>query len=263
MILSPPSLSYFTLFGFQIHYYSVCIFFGILISFFVMLFLLEKYNPALNREFLVDMCPLLIVFSVIGARVYYVLLSFDYFVQNPSVIFMIWHGGIAIHGAIIGGILYAFYFLKKRKQKLMPYFDAISLVLPLGQTIGRWGNFFNSEAFGLPVSSNYPLRLFVHMKYRPSEYINFDYFHPAFLYESILNLFLFFILILIYKKTADKTDGLTFFSYILLYSLIRIPLEFLRIDTVYYLFNIPFPVLISIVGILTGGAGIYLRIKQS
>ena len=263
MILNPPLSSYFTLFGFQVHYYSICIFFGILVSFFTMLFLCKKYNSNLDREILVDMCPFLIVFSVIGARLYYILLSFDYFIQNPKTIFMIWNGGIAIHGAIIGGILYTAYFLKKRKQKLMPYLDAISLVLPLGQAIGRWGNFFNSEAFGLPVSGNFPIKLFVDMKYRPSDFVDFNYFHPTFLYESLLDLLLFCMLIFVYKKTADKTDGLTFFCYILIYSLIRMPVEFLRIDTVYYLFNIPFPVLISVVGIIIGITGIYKKIKVS
>lgn len=263
MILAPPLFNYFTLFGFRIHFYSLCIFCGVVVSFFTMLYLCKKYNPKLNRELLIDIAPFLIVFSVIGARLYYVLLSLDYFINNPVAIFMVWHGGIAIHGAIIGGILYALYFLKKRKTEIFPYFDAVSLVLPLGQAIGRWGNFFNSEAFGKPVSDDFLIKLSVHFKYRPQGYTDFDYFHPTFLYESVLDLLIFGIIFLIYKKTASRACGLTFFSYLILYSLIRIPLEFLRIDTAYYLYNIPFPVLVSVVGIFIGIVGIYKRLKQS
>lgn len=263
MILSPPSFNYFDFHYFQIKYYSICIFLSVLVSFFSMLFLVKKINPSLDKNVLFDFIPPLIIFSVIGARLYYVLLSADYFIKHPEMIFMVWYGGIAIHGAIIGGTLYGIYYFKKHKLSFFKYADPIALVHPLGQAIGRWGNFFNSEAFGLPVSVDFPLKLFVHFKYRPTEYINYDYFHPTFLYESILDLLVFGLLIFVYKKTANKIDGLTFFSYILLYSVIRIPLEFLRLDTVYYLFNLPFPVLISIIGIFTGMAGICKRIKQS
>lgn len=263
MILSPPLFSYFSLFGFRIHYYSICIFLGVLISFFAAVFFAKKINSNIDTDVLIDMMPLLILISILGARLYYVLLSLDYFIKHPAVIFMVWQGGIAIHGAIIAGIIFGFLYLKKKKLPFMPYADVVSLVLPLGQAIGRWGNFFNSEAYGKPVPVGFPIKLFVHMKYRPSEYINFDYFHPTFLYEAVLNIVIFLALIFLYKKTANKYDGLTFFSYILLYSLIRIPLEFLRVDTVCYLFNIPFPVIVSVIGIIIGIIGICSRLKQS
>ncbi len=260
MILTPPCVNYFNIFGLKIYFYSLCIFFAVLVSFFAMLFFAKTYKTKIQTPVLFDITPLLVIFSILGARVYYVLLSYEYFLYHPASIFMIWQGGIAIHGAIIGGIIFGALYLKLKKLPFFDYADIFTLVLPLGQAIGRWGNFFNSEAFGLPSYSFF--KLFVSPIFRPLEYLNYSYFHPTFLYESFFDILIFLILIFVYKKTAEKFSGITFFVYILLYSLVRFFLEFVRIDSVFYLFGIPFPAFISFFGVLIGIIGIFIRIKR-
>lgn len=262
MILIPPDVNYFTVFNFNIFYYSVCIFAACFISFLLAYFVSEKYFPSVDRNVILDFSPFLLLFSIIGARIYYVLLSLDYFLLHPVLIPMVWKGGISIHGAFIGGVIFGLIYFKKKSLKFLPYADIYALVLPLGQAIGRWGNFFNSEAFGAPVlSEKFPFYLYIKESLRPLDYAGFEYFHPVFLYESVLDFLIFIVLFILMKKTAKKYDGLIFFSYILLYSLVRAFLEFLRLDTVFYLFSLPFPVLVSIIGIITGAFGIFSRLK--
>lgn len=262
MILIPPEKSVFSFFGIGMHYYSVCILFGILAAFFVLVKLIAK-KCYTDKNIIYDFAPSLIIVAILSARLYYVLLSLNYYIKYPFEIFYIWNGGIAIHGAILGGILYGIFYFKKRGLKFLPYADAFAAVLPLGQAIGRWGNFFNSEAFGIPASSDSLFKLYVSQKFRPEKFLDVEYFHPAFLYESVLDLLIFIVLLFVYKKTAEKFSGLVFFLYILLYSTVRIVVELCRVDTVFYLFNIPFPVLISILGIIAGSIGILKVIKQS
>ena len=260
MILYPPELNYFNLFGFNLHYYSLCIFFAIIICYLVSLFLSSKVMTAVDKNILSDMLPLLVVFSIIGARIYYVLLSIDYFILNPAAIFMVWQGGLSIHGAIIGGIIFGAIYAKKNKINFFPYGDIICATLPLGQAIGRLGNFFNQEAFGMP-TFNAPIKLYVSSNFRPEQYPNNKYFHPCFLYEAILDLLVFIILLILMKKTSKSYDGVIFFAYILLYSVVRAIIEPFRLDTVFYMGNIPFPLLISIFGMIIGVLGIIIRIR--
>lgn len=261
MILSPPYPSYFSFLGLNIHYYSICVFLGVTVSFLAALFLSKRLNFDVNNAVLADFAPWLIIFGIIGARIYYVLLSLDFYLQNPLLILMVWTGGLSIHGAFIAGVLFGAFYLKNRGLKFFPYADIFALVLPLGQAIGRWGNFFNSEAFGVPASLNWPLALYVKEGFRPLGFQNVELFHPVFLYESVLDFLIFIILCFLAKKTANKFDGLIFFSYILFYSLIRFALEFLRLDTVYYLMNMPFPAVVSVLGVAIGLFGIIFRIK--
>lgn len=261
MILYSPSNVSFNVFGFDIYYYSICILLGIVFSFFAMKFLSYKNNKV-SFDTICDISPLIIIVSIICARLYYVLLSFSYYKNHLIEIFYIRDGGIAIHGAILGGIVFGYFYLKKKKIKFFPYADIFATVLPLGQAIGRWGNFFNSEAYGIPTGANALIKLFVPIKARTINFIDVEYFHPTFLYESILDLIIFVILFFLYKKTAKNFDGLIFFLYIILYSSVRFILELFRLDTVYYLFNIPFPSIISLILVVVGIIGI-IKIKQS
>lgn len=263
MILIPPDINYFNFFGLKIYYYSICIFFAVLISLLCGLFFIKRFKLSVNKEIVLDFVPFLIIAAIIGARLYYVLLSSDFFIKNPLLILMIWTGGISIHGAFIGGVVFGFFYFKRKKLPFFPYADFFSVVLPLGQAVGRWGNFFNSEAFGVPVAGNVPFLLFVKESYRPALLLGHEFFHPVFLYESFFDFLIFLILTYIMKKTANKIDGLIFFSYILLYSFIRLILEFFRLDTVCFVFGLPFPALISLIGIFVGICGIFFRIRQT
>ncbi len=271
MIISPPPVNFFSIFGIRIYFYSVFILLALAVSVSVVFFISKRFNSPVSNDLIFDMLPYLVISSVISARLYYVLLSLDYFIKNPAVIFMVWKGGIAIHGVIAGGIIFSVLYLKIHKQKVFPYLDIFSAVFPLGQSVGRWGNFFNSEAFGLPIYDLKlfgrplipPVVLFVDERFRPDKYFDEEFFHPAFLYESILDFIIFVILIFVYKKTVNKYDGFVFFAFILSYSCIRFFLEFLRTDTVFYIFNCPFPVFISVISAVISLIGIRFVLVQS
>lgn len=266
MLVIYPVQSTFELFGQKIHFYSVCMFCAIAFSYFLAI-LFSEISKHTSREVVSDFSPFMIFVSVIGARLYYVFLSPEYYLNNPIAVFMIWQGGLSIHGAIIAAIICSVIYCKIRELSFFAYADVFALVAPLGQAIGRWGNYFNQEAFGAPLHThNALISLYVDMRHRPYEYSDLSYYHPAFLYESILDLVLFVILLYIMRKTAFKSvdfpSGLTFFSYILLYSVIRAIIEPLRLDTVRYVCDVPFPLLVSIIGIIAGFIGINFVLKQ-
>jgi phosphatidylglycerol:prolipoprotein diacylglycerol transferase len=168
-----------------------------------------------------------LVGGLIGARLYHVFLEWPYYRQNLLAIFEIWNGGLAIHGAWLGGLV-AIYFVCRRHRLSFPKtLDVLAIGLILGQAIGRWGNFFNQELFGRP--TNLPWGIFIDWANRPAEYLSVSYFHPTFLYESGLDLILFFLLFFFFSR-IKQLAGLTISLYLVGYSLIRFLLEFVRID---------------------------------
>jgi phosphatidylglycerol:prolipoprotein diacylglycerol transferase len=175
-------------------------------------------------------CFWTVLFGILGARFYHVIDFWTYYKTNLLEIFKIWNGGLGIWGGIFGGTLGAYVYLKIRNQKIISWLDNISISIPLGQAIGRWGNFFNKEILGLP--TKLPWGMFVEPKDRPSNFSTFPTFHPLFLYESILCFLLFTIMISLYKKYKEKYLGKGFFvaSYLFGYSLIRFSLDFLRLE---------------------------------
>jgi phosphatidylglycerol---prolipoprotein diacylglyceryl transferase len=167
------------------------------------------------------------------ARLYYVLFEWQRYSQNPSKIFAIWEGGIAIHGAIIGGVIAGLIFARINKIYFWQLVDLIAPALILGQAIGRWGNFFNSEAFGAP--TGLPWKLYISPEFRPLDYKQFDYFHPTFLYESIWNLMVFALLIYLFFWGLRHRDRLKLGTlgcvYLAAYSSGRVWIEALRTDS--------------------------------
>src|SRR6266481_6355936 len=132
--------------------------------------------------------------GLVGARLYYVLFNLDYYGQFPGKIFALWEGGLAIHGGVIGGILVGGGYAWRRGLPVRQYLDIAAPSLALGQAIGRWGNFFNEEAFGRP--TDLPWKLFISPVHRPLQYAQSEYFHPTFLYESLWDLLVFAALLL-------------------------------------------------------------------
>ena len=223
--------------------------YGFLISLSVLIGLLISRNLAKTRnidpEYINEILPSLILFSIIGARTYYVIFEWRLFsgnnfftllelfnksIQIPSFL-AIWEGGIAVHGGLIGGLLSIIIFCKSKKINLKIFIDILMPSIILGQSIGRWGNFFNNEAFGVP--TNLPWKLFIPMQNRPIEFINYEYFHPTFLYESLWNFLIFIILIIIFNK-QNKTNfvrpGFISCLYLIFYSFGRFWIEALRTD---------------------------------
>jgi len=244
IILYPPNTPiafYFN--NIAIRWYSIFLLLAILFGIgFIYNTLKLKYNKQLADLFF-DITPSIIITSIIGARFFYVIGDFNYYFNNPLEIILINHGGLSIYGAIIFGI-FGFYFqCKKRNINFLKLIDVAALAMPMCQAIGRWGNFFNQEAFGLP--SDFIIKMYITKQNRPIEFSNFEFFHPAFLYESILDVVIFIFLNIIYFKKNTKR-GTIFFLYLMLYSLTRILIENIRIDSVLNIFSIPVAILISI-----------------
>jgi phosphatidylglycerol:prolipoprotein diacylglycerol transferase len=227
----------------KIHWYGFLIAIGALLGFLIVIHLAKEYG--LKKEDVYNYLFYLIIFGLIGDRLYYVIYAWSYYSHNLLDIFKIWQGGLAIHGAMIAGVLVMYFFGKK--YKINPWLLAdISVVgLALAMSFGRWGNYFNQELFGLP--TNLPWGIPVALGHRPPEFLNFIYFHPTFLYESLWDFFLFFVLYLIHRvplaiiknNPEVKLDyGYIALAYFLLYSIGRFFNEFLRIDFSPYFFGL-------------------------
>ena len=224
--------------------------YGFLISLSVLLGLYISKKLAnfrgIDPNYVSMVLPTLIINSIIGARIYYVLFELRQFTgynfftninllnltfQFPSFL-AVWEGGIAIHGALIGGSLSIFFFCRSKKISFKTFLDIIIPSVILGQAIGRWGNYFNNEAFGIP--TNLPWKLFIPLINRPFEFEESTFFHPTFLYESIWNFLIFIVLIYIfYRQSKSKliTPGIITCTYIITYSFGRFWIEGLRIDS--------------------------------
>ncbi len=224
--------------------------YGLLIALSVFIGLNLSTNLAsargIKKGIISDLLPFIVLSSVIGARIYYVLFEWRNYsginfwssinllglkIPIPSAI-EIWGGGIAIHGALIGGAISLFFFCKLSKQSFWNLMDVLVPSLALGQAIGRWGNFFNNEAFGLP--TNLPWKLFIPYINRPELFSNQEFFHPTFLYESAWNFTTFIILLLLFnygkRNIINLPSGGLSCIYLIIYSLGRVWIEGLRTD---------------------------------
>lgn len=186
-----------------------------------------------NPDLISDLAIWLVIAAIPCARLYYVAFEWDKYADNPAEIIAIWHGGIAIHGAILGGLLAALIFARLNQVSFWQLADLVAPSLILGQAIGRWGNFFNSEAFGRP--TDLPWKLYIPPAQRPIGYTQFDYFHPTFLYESLWNLAVFALLITLFRWGLNHPHklkvGTLFLVYLVAYSLGRVWIEGLRMDS--------------------------------
>jgi phosphatidylglycerol:prolipoprotein diacylglycerol transferase len=217
---------------------------------------------AIDPDLLGDLAIWLVIGAIPCARLYYVLFQWQEYADRPGDIFAIWKGGIAIHGAIIGGILAAWLFARYHRVSLWQLLDLVAPSLILGQAIGRWGNFFNSEAFGNP--TDLPWKLFIPPANRPLPYIAVDYFHPTFLYESLWNLGVFILLIALFFWGLKRPDrlkvGTLTLVYAIAYSLGRFWIEGLRTDSLMF-GPLKMAQMISLVGIAIGVFGLYWLYK--
>ena len=172
----------------------------------------------------------IIIGGFVGARLYHVLSSLGYYRENILEIFKVWNGGLSIYGAVLGGLIAVLVLAKSYKLQATSLLNWLTPPLVIGQIIGRFGNLFNYEAFGLP--TNLPWKMFVPENFRPLAYLNEAYFHPWFLYEQ-----LGLIVILFAIKRMEKPGGFgfpgLFLWYLLLYNTLRFGLEFLRIDSTF------------------------------
>lgn len=211
----------------------------------------------IDPDLLGDSAIWLVIGAIPAARFYYVLFEWSEYAQHPERIIAIWQGGIAIHGAILGGILAVLIFARLKRVSFWQLADLIAPSLILGQAIGRWGNFFNSEAFGRP--TDLPWKLFIPLERRPLGYANFEYFHPTFLYESLWDLTVFGLLLTLFFRGLQRQPqikvGTLFLVYLVAYSSGRVWIEGLRTDSL-MLGPLRIAQIVSLVGIFLGLAGL-------
>lgn len=243
---------YIKLGNITIYYYSILIFIGVVLAYYISK--KEANRNGLGKKYIDDLLFYLIIFGILGARLYYVIFNFSYYKDDILSIFKIWEGGIAIYGAVIAGIITIYYYSKKNKKDFLLTMDTIAPGLILAQAIGRWGNFFNHEAYGRVVSLSVLHDLHIPNFIIKEMLIEGAYHHPTFLYESIWCILGFIILLIIRNKTKDKYRLVTY-SYFIYYGIGRFFIEGLRTDSL-YLFNIRISQLVSVILIIIGIIGI-------
>lgn len=233
----------------QIYWYSIMIFIGLLVACMVIFF--EAKKQKLEEDFLINLIFYSIIIGVVGARLYYVLFNINYYFQKPLEILQIWNGGLAIHGGLLAALIFINYYCKKHKVNTFKLLDIIVVGLIIGQAIGRWGNFFNQEAYGNITTLKHLQNLHIPSFIINNMYIAGEYREPTFLYESLF-CFLGFLIMLGIRKFSFKMQVSTLTGfYLIWYGFIRFFIESLRSDS---LMLGPFKVaqLISIIFILTG-----------
>ena len=232
---------------FQVYWY------GILMALSVAIGTVLAYKEAIVQKLDPDHLINVVLFGVplgwLGARIYYVIFNWDYYGQNPGDIIAIWKGGLAIHGGILSALLVGYLYSKRYKLNFPKLADIVAPSLILGQAIGRWGNFFNQEAFGYPTDLPWAM------------YIAGEFRHPTFLYESLWNLGIF-IFLLWFRRRNFLKSGDVFLSYIGLYSIGRFLVESFRTDS---LMLGPFRAaqVLSIVLILISAALLYVNHRRN
>ena len=240
----------FSFMNIDIYWYAIFI----VVAFAIGIILCKKDNGKYNIKFddILELLLFVIPISIICARIYFVLFKLDYYIQYPLEILNIRNGGLAIYGGIIGAILTIVLFCKKKKINILDMCDYIAPYLPLGQAIGRWGNFFNGEAHGIETNSLFRMGIM--------ENGNYIQVHPTFLYESICTFIIFVILFT--KKNNRKYTGQLTYLYFFLYGIVRAFIEGLRTDSL-MLGNFRISQILSIIlSMACGSILIYKRIKN-
>lgn len=239
----------------EIRWYGLLIASAVLIGTYLSRYLAKRRG--LNPDIIYDLIIWLVIAAIPSARLYYVLFEWQKYAQHPDWIVQIWRGGIAIHGAILGGLIAALIFARLKQIPFWQLADIVAPSLILGQAIGRWGNFFNSEAFGRP--TNLPWKLYIPAPNRPLGYEQFAYYHPTFLYESLWNMMVFALLLTLFFRALKSRPklklGTIFLVYLVTYSIGRFWIEGLRTDSL-MLGVLRIAQVVSLLGIALGVVGL-------
>lgn len=210
----------FSIFGIDIMWYAILITTGIILGLYFVSKLATYKN--LDKEMPSDLLLWVLVPAILGARLYYVIFSWDYYSKNPSEIIMIRNGGLAIYGGLLTAFLITYIYSKKKKIPFLTILDIFAPGIALGQAIGRWGNFINKEAYGR--ATDLPWAII----------IDGQKVHPTFLYESLGDFVIFIVLYNLCKKNRNE-EGTIISLYFILYGILRFFVEGLRTDSLYFL----------------------------
>ena len=242
----------------KIYYYSMMILIGIILGIFLVY--REFKRQGYEIKVLDNMVFYTIICGLIGARIWYVLFNLSEYSDNLLEIFAVWHGGLAIHGAIFGGLLFLFFYSRKNNYKFIKIADIVMPAVLIGQIIGRWGNFFNQEAHGGIVTRAFLEKIHIPTFIINGMHIKGQYYHPTFFYESIFN-FLILIFILILRRNKKIKEGCIFSVYLICYGILRFFIESMRTDSL-MLGNIRVAQLISILFLIAGIVLLIISIKK-
>ena len=232
----------FTVGSFTVRWYGIIIACAMALG--IYLAYRETQRQHESTDHLLSMLLLVIPCAVIGARLYYVVFNWETYAGSFIDIISVWHGGLAIHGGVIGGCLAALIFCAVKKENFLKWADIVAPSLVLGQAIGRWGNFANHEAFG-PVIEDGSFWSWVPLQV----YADGAYHHPTFLYESVWDLLIFIILMLLIRK--PHRYGQIFSLYLILYAVGRFFIEALRTDSL-MLGGLKMAQVVALIGIVLG-----------
>ena len=238
----------FSIFNINIYWYSICILFGIIVAYLLIVHESKKHN--IDKNIISDLVFYTIIIGIVGARFYYVLFNLNYYLKYPIDILKVYNGGLAIHGGIISGLIFVYFYTKKKNINFLRILDIVAPSIIIAQAIGRWGNFFNQEAYGsittLKTLQNIHIPKFI------IDGMNIDgfYYYPTFFFESILCI-IGFIIIMLLRKNKNIKLGTQIGFYFIWYGIIRFFIEILRQDSL-MLFNLKIAQLVSIIGIIVG-----------
>ena len=252
MTFFPDSRTFIQIGSLSIAWYAICIILGAFIA-----YLIGRHNfkkIGYDSEVLSDYFFGVLFTGVIGARLWYVIFMWDeIYANNPLEIIMFRHGGLAIQGGLIAGIAFSLWYFKKHHIGFMVAGDSIMPGVLIAQAFGRWGNFFNQEAYGSQVTLDFLKSLHLPDFIINGMHIHGAYYHPTFLYESIANVIGFLLIYFVIRQIQTK-QGEQFFSYFIWYGIIRFFIEGLRTDSLYVL-GLRTAQLVSIVFVIIGVVG--------
>lgn len=249
----------FNFFGAEIRYYSLFILIGVLIAYFMIKKEATKFE--ISGDFVFNLFFYTIIIGILGARIYYVVFNWEYFGSHINEIWQVWQGGLAIHGGILFGLITIAILTKKNNIRTMRMLDIIVVPLILAQAIGRWGNFFNSEAYGPATTINHLQALGIPEFVINGMKINGIYYTPTFFYESLWCL-IGFIIMMIVRKTKYIKVGQIMSIYLIWYGLGRFYIESLRTDSLMFL-GFKMAQIVSIAFIVVGVVVFLLGLRKS
>lgn len=224
-----------------IHWYALIIMTGVVIAAIMSSRRARKYGQ--NPEQVWDILTWVVIAGIIGARIWHILtpspalvaqgITTEYYLTHPLEAIQIWKGGLGIAGAVAGGALALFIYVRAKKQSFLTWTDVVAPGLVLAQAIGRWGNFVNQELYGAPTTFVFPFGLnYIDPAHRLPGFENYAYYQPTFLYESVLNVGVMFLLFWVERRFWDKLKkGDIFLVYLIGYPIVRIFMEMLRLDS--------------------------------
>ena len=232
----------------QIYWYSIFVFIGLTVGCSIIYFEAKKRD--IDENFLINLIFNSIIIGLIGARAYYVLFNLNYYLSNPLEILAVWNGGLAIHGGILAGIIFVIIYCKKHKVNILKMLDIIVLGLIIGQSIGRWGNFFNSEAYGAITTAENLKSQGIPMFIINGMYILGEYRQPAFFYESVWCLCGFLAMLIVKRSKYLRIGQLSGF-YLIWYGISRFLIESIRTDSL-MLGSIKMAQIVSVLFVVSG-----------